>query len=64
MSRGNIDNIQLNHSAAFYRLKGTQRKLRDLRRVLRMAAQHETESPDYYVYELRKDVTIEDKTLQ
>lgn len=31
--------------------------------MLRIAAQHKTGSRDYYVYELRKNVTIEDKTL-
>lgn len=64
MPKGNIDNIQLNHSAAFYRLKSTQQKLRDLRKVLRIAARHETGSRDYYVYKLRENVIIEDKTLQ
>ena len=64
MPKGNIDNIQLNHSAAFYRLKSTQQKLRYLRKVLRIAAQHETGSRDYYVYKLRENVIVEDKMLK
>lgn len=64
MSRGNIDNIQLNHSAAFYKLKGSQKKLKNLRNVLRNAALHEADNPDYYVYEFRKNLTLENKILQ
>lgn len=64
MSRGNIDNIQLNHSAAFYKLKGSQKKLKNLRNVLRNAALHEADNPDYYVYKFRENVTIENKILQ
>ena len=30
MSKGNIDNIQLNHSAAFYKLKGSQKNFKIL----------------------------------
>ena len=60
---GNIANIQLNHSAAFYKLKGSQKKLKNLRTVLRNAARHETDRPAYYVYEFRKDITVGTNTL-
>ena len=64
MSKGNIDNIQLNHSAAFYKLKGSRKKLKNLRNVLRNAALHEADNPDYYVYKCRENVTLENKILQ
>lgn len=58
MARGDIGNIQLNQSAAFYKLKAPRRYLLGLRTMLHNAAARDTGSPLYYVYEYRKEVVI------
>lgn len=62
MARGDIGNIQLNQSAAFYKLKDPRRKMKNLRTALHNAAARETGTP--YVYEYRKNVIVGGQTLQ
>ena len=64
MARGDIGNIQLNQSAAFYKLKNPRRKMKYLRTALHDAAARETGIPVYYVYEYRKNVDVDGQTLQ
>ena len=64
MAKGNIGNIQLNLSAAFYKLKKPSKKIKYLRTTLHGAAARETGTPVYYVYEYRKNVVVEGQTLQ
>lgn len=64
MARGDIGNIQLNQSAAFYKLKDSRVKLKYLRTALHDVAARETGTPVYYVYEFRKNVVVGAQTLQ